>query len=127
LSRQPPQARGAATTIPTPQDIQEQTHARQKIPAAELTAKERRRIMREATARLESGKDAMPVAHAGYEESEPDVADTGEDSADEVSIGRRPHNPRVRVAETLDENDDESPAAVQPQAKLPKRHILDDD
>jgi hypothetical protein len=131
----PPRARGKATTIPTPQEAQEQLHAQQRIKATELNAKERRRIMREAVAQLESEKASRRVAQAGYEEPESEiVADeseivTEEDNSTAQNSSRQP-------MQQLDDGDDDSddtaaddkPAPeVLPRTKPSKTHILDDE
>ena len=121
--RQPPHARGMATTIPTSQEVQEQLQAQHRVPAAELSSKERRRIMREATARLDSGEDASHVAHAGYEQPAAEPV-----AAEESSTGRRLQNPQTNTGDLPDtEGDVESPPAVKPSAKPAMTHILDDD
>ncbi len=113
--RQPQPERGKVTTIPTPQDVQQQLHAQNRIPATELNAKERRRLMREATARLESDKRASHVELAGYDKPETEIAADEDDSA-------------VQSLEDPEERgDEELPAPRQQRAKTVKRHILDDE
>jgi hypothetical protein len=73
-ARNPPRARGFSATLPTPDEIQEQLHAKRPR-AAELNVQERRRIMREAAARLES-ENKSEVALAGYDEPEPAATET---------------------------------------------------
>jgi len=112
---QPPHARGRAATIPTPQEVQEQLQAQKRIKAVELTATERRRLMREAAARLESEKNANRVALAGYEEPQTEIAADDDDST-------------VPVAQELDESDDqESLRPVRSRVNRVKRHLLDED
>ena len=113
--QQPPRARGMSTSIPTPQDVQEQLHARQRVVATELNAKERRRIMREAVAQLESDKNSRHVALAEYEEPETENVAEYEDSAAQG------------VQEPDETDDEESPAPARQRVKPVKRHILDDD
>ena len=121
--RKPPHVRGIATTIPTPQEIQKQLHAQKTVPAAELNGKERRRIMREATVRLEVGEDGSNVSLAGYEEPETNVV-----PVEEVSSGRRLRKPQPDAEDSLDADDgEETPASVKPNARPPKTHILDDE
>ena len=122
-NRKPPHARGMGTTIPTPQEIQEQLHAQQRVPAAKLDAKERRRIMREATARLASGDDTSNVSLAGYEEPEANIV-----PAEEASSGLRLLKPQPDADDSLDTDAaEEMPETVKSPAKPAKRHILDDE
>jgi hypothetical protein len=79
--------------------------------------------MREATARLDSGKDASRVALAGYEEPEAEVA-----AGEVVYVEQRGGQSREFVDESPDaEGDDETPAPVKPSKKRAMRHILEDE
>src|SRR5579863_4518261 len=112
---QPPSSRGKTTTIPTPQEVQEQLQAQKRIKAVELTAKERRRLMREAAARLGSEQSANRVALAGYEE--PQAANVADDE-----------DSTAQVAQDLDDSDDqESSKPARSRVNRPKRHVLDDE
>jgi hypothetical protein len=121
----PPAARGPATKLPTVEEIQEQLRPK-RVTAVELDAKERRRLMREATARLESRDDTTSaVSLAGYEE--PDADDEAADN-DDNSNGRRIRNAQTDAAASLEsDTEDEPSAAVTRHAKRAKTHILDDD
>lgn len=121
-NRKPPHARGMATTIPTAQAIQEQLQAQQRVPASKLNARERRRIMREAVSRLESEENASRVELAGYEESDSKAA-----SGVEPDTEQPVDNPKEIVEDQDDADGEKSPAPVEPSAKPPMRHILDDD
>ena len=123
-NRQPPHAKGTSTTIPTLPDVQEQLQAQQRVPAAELTTKERRRIMREAAAQLASRKEASRVSLAGHEEPEPETAATEQNEAP-TNAGQVHH---ADAEESLDaEGDDESPAPAKLPTKPAKRRVLDED
>jgi hypothetical protein len=91
--RDAPRARGASTPLPTLQEIQEQLHAKRPR-AVELNAQERRRIMREAVARVEAS-DRPKIELTGYDEDEPERA-----AADERTPQRIP-------ARDLPEDDDD--------------------
>lgn len=120
--RMPPHAHGMATTIPTAQAIQEQVQSQQRVPATRLDAEERRRIMREAVSRLESGENTGRVALARYEEPESDLASGEEADAVQAVVVRQEVD-----GDTDDLDDDESLAPARSTRKPAMRHILDDE
>ncbi len=93
-TRNPPRARGFSATLPSREEIQDQLHA-QRPRAAELNSQERRRIMREATARLET-ENKPEIALAGYDDPEPDPA----------SSEKNPQRRRTRNLQSDDDGDD---------------------
>lgn len=107
--RNAPRAQGVSTPLPTFEEIQEQLHAKRPR-GVELDKTERRRILQEAKARLETEKGSSKIALAAYEESESRLADDDDRPPKQVHARHLPDDddedffdekPEVEVVESV--------------------------
>jgi len=115
FQRTPSRAHSLAEGLPSPEQLEKLLN-RRPVAAAELNAVERRRILREAQARIKADSHSEIVL-AGYEESD-------DDSTTPRSTSRRSRHNDEETRE-LEQRDSEAAAAPSGQAREP-RHLLDD-